>query len=165
MLTQASISELPQYPDLGYCQAIKTAHRVLQVDSSAEMVAFEHTPATECFSPPKRMTEEETLIREARALLAQKAKLNAIEAEYEDQRRKVRRILDARQEESCTVDGFEIKKVEDRTIRKFDVELLKEELRYHYMGEGEIERVIQNSKDFVTQEGVLRIRPVRPNQA
>ncbi len=107
------------------------------------------------------MTEEETLIREVRTLLAQKAQLNTSEAEYEEQRRKVRRILDARGEDSCTVDGFEIKKVEDRTIRKFDVELLKEELRYHYMGDGEIERVIQNSKDFVTQEGILRIRQVR----
>ena len=121
--------------------------------AAAERLAFQ--------AESKSMMEEEILVREVRALLAQKAQLNTSEAEYEEQRRKVRRILDARGEDSCTVDGFEVKKVEDRTIRKFDVELLKEELRFHYMGDGEIERVIQNSKDFVTQEGLLRIRPIR----
>src|SRR5258708_5925023 len=58
-------------------------------------------------------------------------------------------------------DGYEIKKVDDKTIRKFDLELLKEKLRFHYMGEGEIQRVIQNSKDFVVQEGIIRIRQLR----
>ena len=98
---------------------------------------------------------------EATELLRLKRELDDIEARYEEQRLKVRRLLESKGLTYIVKDGYEIKKVDDKTIRKFDLELLKEELRFHYMGEGEIQRVIQNSKDFVVQEGIIRIRQLR----
>ena len=98
---------------------------------------------------------------EATELLRLKRELDDIEARYEEQRLKVRRLLESKDLTYIVKDGYEIKKVDDKTIRKFDLELLKEELRFHYMGEGEIQRVIQNSKDFVVQEGIIRIRQLR----
>jgi hypothetical protein len=97
----------------------------------------------------------------ATELLRLKRELDDIEARYEEQRLKVRRLLESKGLTYIVKDGYEIKKVDDKTIRKFDLELLKEELRFHYMGEGEIQRVIQNSKDFVVQEGIIRIRQLR----
>ena len=98
---------------------------------------------------------------EATELLRLKRELDDIEARYEEHRLKVRRLLESKGLTHIVKDGYEIKKVDDKTIRKFDLELLKEELRFHYMGEGEIQRVIQNSKDFVVQEGIIRIRQLR----
>lgn len=103
----------------------------------------------------------ETLDSEATELLRLKHQLDTVEAQYEEQRLKVRRLLDANNLQAISKDGYEIKKVDDKTIRKFDTELLKEELRYHFMSEGEIQRILQNSKDFVVQEGVIRIRKLK----
>src|SRR5437762_864963 len=64
---------------------------------------------------------------EATELLRLKRELDDIEARYEEQRLKVRRLLESKGLTYIVKDGYEIKKVDDKTIRKFDLELLKEE--------------------------------------
>ena len=94
---------------------------------------------------------------DAQTLLDLRTQLDDLEKRYEDQRLLVRRQLDAAQQSQLDLDGFRIAKVDDKVVRRFDLQLLREELRYHYMTDSEIDTIISYSKEESVQTGILRI--------
>jgi hypothetical protein len=94
---------------------------------------------------------------DAQTLLDLRMQLEDLEKRYEDQRLIVRRQLDAAQQSQLELDGFRIAKVDDKIVRRFDLQQLREELRYRYMTDSEIDSIIAYSKEESVQTGVLRI--------
>jgi hypothetical protein len=94
---------------------------------------------------------------DAQILLDLRSQLEDLEKRYEDQRSLVRRQLDAAKQTQLEINGFRILKVDDKVVRRFDLQLLREELRYHYMTDSEIDTILSYSKEESVQTGILRI--------
>jgi len=101
---------------------------------------------------------------DAQTLLDLRTQLEDLEKRYEDQRLLVRRQLDAAQQSQLELHGFRIAKVDDKVVRRFDLQLLREELRYQYMTDSEIDTIISHSKEESVQTGVLRITHLPRNE-
>ncbi len=101
-----------------------------------------------------------TLPEQLTRLLEMKAAEEHAGADYEAQRLLVRKLMEDANLETVEHEGFRISRTEDRVVRTFDLQRLRDQLKTHGLAEDAITRLLQDSRSENLQKGILRITQI-----